>query len=153
MCGSIPKAQCSVQPSLSCTYINDMPDAITSLSKMFADDAEVFRHIETSVYTERSQSPYRLVIKIANGLRSRSCIISHDNVGRIGTLTYDSFRWRSIRRFNSLPMHLRSISSCSVLTFKTQFDIFLGSVEDLPCLTGFNNRMVEIVDGSHPVMA
>ena len=27
-------------------FINDMPDAITSLSKMFADDAKVFRQIE-----------------------------------------------------------------------------------------------------------
>ena len=32
--------QCSVQPSL--LFINDMPDVITSLSKMFADDAKVF---------------------------------------------------------------------------------------------------------------
>ena len=43
--------------------------------------------------------------------------------------------------FTSLPMHLRSISSCSVLRFKTQLDIFLGSVEDLPCLSGFNNSL------------
>ena len=63
------------------------------------------------------------------------------NVGRVGTLSYNSFRWRSIRLFNSLPMHLRSISSCSVLRFKTQLDIFLGSVEDLPCLPGFNNSL------------
>ena len=49
---------------------------------------------------------------------------------RLGTLSY-----------NSLPMHLRSISSCSVLRFKTQLYIFLGSVEDLPCLPGFNNSL------------
>ena len=55
-----------------------------------------------------------------SGRRGRSCIISHVNVGRVGTLSYNSFRWRSIRLFNSLPMHLRSISSCSVLGFKTQ---------------------------------
>ena len=71
----------------------------------------------------------------------RSCVISHVNVGRVGTLSYNSFRWRSIRLFNSLPMHLRSISSCSVLRLKTQLDIFLGSVEDLPCLPGFNNSL------------
>ena len=73
--------------------------------------------------------------------RGRSCVISHVNVGRVGTLTYNSFRWRSIRLFNSLPMHLRSISSCSVPRFKTQLDIFLGSVGDLPCLPGFNNSL------------
>ena len=73
--------------------------------------------------------------------RCRSYVISHVNVGCVGTLAFNSFRWRSIRHFNSLPTHLRSISSCSVLRFKTQLDIFLGSVEDLPCLPGFNNSL------------
>ena len=78
-------------------------------------------------------------ISTFSGRRGRSCVISHVNVGRVGTLSYNSFRWRSIRLFNSLPMHLRSISSCCVLRFKTQLDIFLGRVEDLPCLPEFNN--------------
>ena len=56
-----------------------------------------------------------------SGRRGRSCVISHVNVGCVGTLAYNSFRWRSIRLFNSLPMHLRS-----VLRLKTQLDIFLG---------------------------
>ena len=76
-----------------------------------------------------------------SGHRDRSCVISHVNVGRVDTLTYNSFRWQSIRLFNSLPMHIRSISSRSFLRFKTQLDIFLGSVDDLPCLTGFNNSL------------
>ena len=76
-----------------------------------------------------------------SGRRGRSWVISHVNVGRVGTLAYHSFRWRSIRLFNGLPMHLRSISSCSVLRFNTQLDIFIGSVEDLPCLPGFNNSL------------
>ena len=78
---------------------------------------------------------------ITSTISGRSCIISHVNVGRVSTLSYNSFRWRSIRLFNSSPMHLRSISLCAVLRFKTQLDIFLGSVEDLPCLTGFNNSL------------
>ena len=76
-----------------------------------------------------------------SGRRSRSCVISHLNVGREGTLSYNSFRWRSIRLFNSLPIHLRSIASCSVLRFKTQLDIFIGSVEDLSGLPGFKNSL------------
>ena len=76
-----------------------------------------------------------------SGRRGRSCVISHVNVGRVGTLSYNSFRWRSTCLFNSLPMHLRSISSCSVLRLKNQLNIFLGSVEDLPCLPGFNNSL------------
>ena len=39
--------------------------------------------------------------------RCRSCVIYHVNVVRVGTLAYNSFRWRSVRLFNSLPMHLR----------------------------------------------
>ena len=76
-----------------------------------------------------------------SGCIGRSCVLSHVNVGRVGSLAYNSVRWRSIRLFNSLPMHLHSISSCSVLRFKTQLDIFLGSVDDLPCLPGFNNSL------------
>ena len=89
-----------------------------------------------------------------SGRRGRSCVISHVNVGRIGTLPYKSFILRSLRLFNSLPMHLRSISSCSVLRFNTQLDIFLGSVEDLPCVPDSATAwMVEIVDGGHLVVA
>ena len=81
------------------------------------------------------------VTSTVSGRRGRSCVLSHVNVGRVGILAYNSFRWRSIRLFNILPMHLRLISSCSVLRFKTQLDIFLGSVEDLPCLPGFNKSL------------
>ena len=46
--------------------------------------------------------------------RGRSCIISNVNVGRKGTLAFNSFRWRSIRMFNGLPKYLRNITLCSV---------------------------------------
>ena len=44
--------------------------------------------------------------------RERSCIISHVNLGRLGSLAYNSFRWRAIRLFNAMPMYIRYISSC-----------------------------------------
>ena len=43
-------------PTLFVVFINNMPDVITSLSKMFADDAKVFRQIETSVDTATLQN-------------------------------------------------------------------------------------------------
>ena len=43
-------------PTLIVVFINDMPDEITSLSKMFADDAKVFRQIETSADTATLQN-------------------------------------------------------------------------------------------------
>ena len=46
--------------------------------------------------------------------RGRSCIISHVNLGRLGSLAYNSFIWRAIRLFNAMPKYIRWISSCSV---------------------------------------
>ena len=81
------------------------------------------------------------ITSIFSGCRGRSAVISHVNVGRVDTPAYNSFRWRSIRLFNSLSMHIRSISSCSFLRFKALLDIFVGSVEDLPCQPGFSNSL------------
>ena len=39
--------------------------------------------------------------------RGRSCAISHVDPGSLGTLAYNSFRWRAIRLFNSLPKTIR----------------------------------------------
>ena len=49
--------------------------------------------------------------------RGRTCITSHINVGRLGTLEYNSFRWRAIRLFNQLPLFLRNVTVCSVHSF------------------------------------
>ena len=35
--------------------------------------------------------------------RGRACVVCHSGAGRLGTLKYNSFRWRSIRMFNRLP--------------------------------------------------
>ena len=39
--------------------------------------------------------------------------MSHKNVGRLGILEYNSFRWRAIRLFNQLPLFLRNVTVCS----------------------------------------
>ena len=36
--------------------------------------------------------------------RGRTCITSHINVGRLGTLEYNGIRWRAIHLFNQLPL-------------------------------------------------
>ena len=73
--------------------------------------------------------------------RGRYCISSHVNRGRQGTLAYNSFRWHSIRLFNTLPRHIRLLSSCSVLSFKTKLDHYLMNIVDYPCQPGFNNSL------------
>ena len=50
--------------------------------------------------------------------RGTSCIISHVNLGRLGSLAYNRFRWRAIRLFNAIPKYIRCISSCSGASFK-----------------------------------
>ena len=47
------------------------------------------------------------------------------NIGRSGTLAYNSFRWRAIRLFNSLPKFIRCTTSCSVYGFKHTLDSYL----------------------------
>ena len=73
--------------------------------------------------------------------RGRTCVICHSGAGRLGTLKYNSFRWRSIRMFNRLPKSIRMLSSCSVVGFKSKLDSYLRNIVDLPCRPGFNNSL------------
>ena len=59
--------------------------------------------------------------------RGRSCIISHVNLGRLGSLAYNSFRWRAICLFNAMPKYISCISSCSVVSFKSKLDCYLNN--------------------------
>ena len=73
--------------------------------------------------------------------RGRSCIISHVNFGRLGSLAYNSFRWRAIRLFNAMPKYIRCISSCSVVSFNSKLDCYLKNIVDLPGRPGFSNNL------------
>ena len=64
--------------------------------------------------------------------RGRTCIMSHINVRRLGTLEYNSFRWRAIRLFNQLPLFVRNTTVCSIHRFKKQLDSYLSTVPDSP---------------------
>ena len=73
--------------------------------------------------------------------RGRSCVVCHSGAGRLGTLKYNSFRWRSIRMFNRLPKAICMLSSCSVVGLKSKLDSYLRNIVDLPCRPGFNNSL------------
>ena len=77
--------------------------------------------------------------------RGRSCVVSHVNLGRLCTLSYNSFRLRLIRIFNRLSKHVRMLSSCSVDRFKSQLHDYLRSIVDLPCQPGFDNSLLAYV--------
>ena len=70
-----------------------------------------------------------------------TCVVCHSGSGRLGTLKYNSFRWRSIRMFNRLPKAIRMLSSCSVIGFKSELDSYLRNIVDLPCQPGYNNSL------------
>ena len=71
--------------------------------------------------------------------RGRTCIVYHASVGQLGTMKYNSFRWRTIRK--RLPKCIRMLSSCSVNRFKSELDSYLRNIVDLPCQPGFNNSL------------
>ena len=72
-------------------------------------------------------------------------------MGRPCTMSYNIFRWRSIRMFNKLPKYGRIVSSCFEDKFKSQLDTHLRSIVDLPCQSGFNNSMDggDCLNGGH----
>ena len=59
-----------------------------------------------------------------SGRRGRACVVCHSGAGRLGTLKYNSFRWRSIRMFNRLPNAICMLPSCSVVGFKSKLDSY-----------------------------
>ena len=76
--------------------------------------------------------------------RGRLCYSDHVSSGRIGTLSYNSFRWRAIRLFNCLLRHVRNMTSCSTVIFKKKLDQFLCNLDDKPCIPHFDNSVVNL---------
>ena len=65
--------------------------------------------------------------------RGCPCIISHVNLGRLGSL--------AICFFNAMPKYIICISSCSVVSFKSKLDFYLENIVDLPGRSGFSNSL------------
>ena len=76
---------------------------------------------------------------------------NESNHKRCSNLSYNSFRWRSIRMSNKLSKYVCIVSSCSVDKFKSQLDTHLRNIVDLPCQPGFNNSLDggECLNGGH----
>ena len=94
------------------------------------------------------------IISTVSGRRGRSCVISHVNVGRDGTLAYNSLD--GVQSVSSL------VYQCIYVQFpRVQFlDSRLNLISSLEawrifpaCQDPTTAWMMEIVDGGHPVMA
>ena len=67
--------------------------------------------------------------------KGRTCISSHINVGRLGTLEYNSFRSCTIRLFNQLPLFVHNTTVCSIHSFKKQLDRYYSLLPLLKSLS------------------
>ena len=73
--------------------------------------------------------------------RGMSCSVPYVHIGRLGSLVYNSFRWRAIRLFNAMPKYIRCIYSCSVVSFKSKLDSYLKNILDLPGRPELSNSL------------
>ena len=64
--------------------------------------------------------------------RGRACITSHTGVGRLGTLAYNSFRWRAIRMFNYPCSYVIQLYVLFIVS-KRKLDLYSSTVPDVPC--------------------
>jgi len=76
--------------------------------------------------------------------RGRLCIVSHTCIGHLGTLLYNSFRFRAIRLLNSMPMSIRNLTCCSVISFKSKLDLYLSNICDNPCIPNIDNSLENV---------
>ena len=82
---------------------------------------------------------------------ARTYVVYHAGACRLGSLTYNSFRWRSIRMFNRFNKSIRTLSSCSVVGFMSQLDSYMSIIVYLTCRPGFNNSLggMDRLHGDH----
>ena len=125
--------------------MHEMPykDRLSKL-KMYSLQRRRERYIIIYIWKIVESSVPNLTIPIETTVsdrRGRFCNESHVVDGRIGTLAYNSFRWKAIRLFNCLPIELRNLSACSILTFKKKLDLHLSNICDDPSNPNYNNSL------------
>ena len=62
------------------------------------------------------------IISLWNERRGRMCVESHVASGHLGSICYNSFRWKAARLFNNMPKNIRNLTVCSTLCFKKKLD-------------------------------
>ena len=75
------------------------------------------------------------VSAVVNRRTGRYCTVPHVRASapvRIQNIRFNSLSINGPRVFNSLPLHLRNMSDCSVTTFKGAVDKYLALVPDQP---------------------
>ena len=74
--------------------------------------------------------------------RGRLCYTQHVPIGHIGTICFNSFRWKASRLFNSLPANnIRNTTNCETSVFKKKVDSYLQTILDNPCVPNEDNSL------------
>ena len=73
--------------------------------------------------------------------RGRLCYTQHVPIGHIGTISFNSFRWKASRLFNSLPANIRNTTNCETSVFKKKVDSYLQTILDNPCVPNEDNSL------------
>ena len=73
--------------------------------------------------------------------RGRLCYTQHVPIGHIGTICFNSFRWKASRLFNSLPATIRNTTNCETSVFKKKVDSYLQTILDNPCVPNEDNSL------------
>ena len=76
--------------------------------------------------------------------RGRLCYTQHVPIGHIGTICFNSFRWKASRLFNSLPANIRNTTNCETSVFKKKVDSYLQAIQpilDNPCVPNEDNSL------------
>ena len=63
---------------------------------------------------------------------ARLCLKKHVTLDRIGSIAHNSFRWRAIRLFNSVPKSVRNITDVDISVFRRLLDYYLRTLRDSP---------------------
>ena len=87
-----------------------------------------------------SQSENTGIQEYWNPRRGRFCTVPAINLRsprQIQAIRDASFGIRGPRLFNTLPIHVRNLSGCSVDAFKNKLDKFLSTVPDEPQIRGY----------------
>ena len=76
----------------------------------------------------------------------------HVTPDRIGSIVHNSFRWRSMRLFNSLPKSVRNITDRDISVIKRSLDYFLRSLRDSPTEPFSDNSVNRKIEAASQLM-
>ena len=140
---SIEKVQRSFTKHISGMYSLSYSERLTSLN-LYSVQRRRERYIIIYVWKMLESKVLNFnppIITLWNERRGRMCVESHVASGHLGSICYNSFRWKAARLFNNMPKNIRNLTVCSTLCFKKKLDLHLSTIPDLPNTPNLSNSL------------